>query len=163
MSNKKKIIIGLVLLIVTLTMVACSNNGSQNSEPIKATWIEPEIAGDIVSVPVSEIEKSVMTHFMLYTMAGDIAFMAYELDEEIIVRANVCPPCRSVGFSLKGNILVCDTCKTTFKAKTGDGILGPCIDFPKAGVSYEINDGKVVMKSNDLLVANKNTNEPDWP
>ncbi len=163
MGSKQKIIIGFVLLAMILTIVACSGNGAQSSEPIKATWIDPQVVGDIVSIPVSDVENSKITHFKLSTIDGDIAFMAYELDEDIYVRSNVCPPCWSVGFSLKGNILVCDTCQTTFKAKTGDGIEGACVDYPKAAVPYEISDGKVVMRGNDLLAADKNTKEPGWP
>ncbi len=163
MGSKQKIIIGFVLLAMILNIVACSGNSTQSNEPIKATWIEPQVVGDIVSIQVSEVENSKMTHFKLVTIGGDIAFMAYGLDGEIYVRSNVCPPCWSVGFSLQRDILVCDTCLTTFKAKTGDGIEGACVDYPKAAVPYEINDGKVVMRGNDLLVADKNTNEPGWP
>ena len=90
-------------------------------------------------------------------------FMAYILDEEIHVRANVCPPCRSIGFSLEEDILICDRCATTFKAKTGDGIEGACVDFPKASLPYEIIDGSIVMRGNDLIVAYEDTVEPGWP
>ena len=163
MGSKRKIIIGFVLLTMILSIVACSGNSAQNNEPIKATWIEPQVVGDIVSIPVSEVENSKMTHFKLVTLGGDIAFMAYGLDGEIYVRSNVCPPCWSVGFSLQRDILVCDTCLTTFKAKTGDGIGGACVDYPKAAVPYEVSDGKVVMRGNDLLAADQNTNKPGWP
>ncbi len=163
MRSKRKIIIGFVLLTMILSIVACSSNSAQSNEPIKATWIEPQVVGDIVSIPVSEVENSKMTHFKLATIDGDIAFMAYRLDGKIYVRSNVCPPCWSVGFSLQRDILVCDTCQTTFKAKTGNGIEGACVDYPKAAVPYEISDGKVVMRGNDLLAADQNTNELGWP
>ena len=163
MGSKQKIIIGFVLLAMILTIVACSGNSAQSNESIKAIWIEPQVVGDIVSIPVSEVENSKMTHFKLVTLGGDIAFMAYGLDGEIYVRSNVCPPCWSVGFSLQRDILVCDTCLTTFKAKTGDGIEGACVDYPKAAVPYEVSDGKVVMRGNDLLAADQNTNELGWP
>ena len=64
---------------------------------------------------------------------------------------------------MQRNLLICDTCLATFKAKTGNGIDGVCVDYPKAVVPYEINDGKVVMRGNDLLVANENTNESSRP
>jgi len=162
-GSKQKIIIGFVLLIMVLSMVACSGNSAQSNEPIKATWIEPQVVGDIVSIPVSEVEKSKMTHFKLVTLDGDIAFMAYRLDGEIYVRSNVCPPCWSVGFSLQRDILVCDTCQTTFKAKTGDGIEGACVDFPKASISYEITDSNIVMDGRNLVEAYQNTLRPGLP
>lgn len=158
-----KIIPVLVLLAMILSTVACSGNSAQSNEPIKATWIEPQVVGDTVSIPVSKVENNKIVDFKLVTLGGNIAFMAYELGGEVYVRSNVCPPCRSVGFSLQGDTLVCDTCLTTFNAKTGDGIEGACVDFPKASVPYEISDGNIVMKSNDLVAAYQSTLNPGWP
>ena len=61
------------------------------------------------------------------------------------------------------DILVCDTCKTTFEAKTGDGIKGACVDYPKASIRYEIKNDDLAMKKADLAVAYQNTIEPGWP
>jgi nitrite reductase/ring-hydroxylating ferredoxin subunit len=158
-----KIIPVLVLLAMILSTVACSGNSAQSNEPIKATWIEPQVVGDTVSIPVSKVENNKIVDFKLVTLGGNIAFMAYELGGEVYVRSNVCPPCRSVGFSLQGDTLVCDTCLTIFNAKTGDGIEGACVDFPKASVPYEISDGNIVMKSNDLVAAYQSTLNPGWP
>jgi len=155
-----KIIPVLVLLAMILSVAACSNNNAQSNAPIKATWIEPQVVGDTVSIPVSEVENNKIIHFKFGTQDKDITFMAYKLSGELYVRANVCPPCRSVGFSLQKDILVCDTCMTTFEAKTGEGIEGACVDFPKASVPYEIIDGNMVMKDTDLIAAYQDTIEP---
>ena len=154
--------IGIVLLGVILAAVACG--GQEAQKPVKATWIKPQVIGDSVSVPVNEVNNDKIVHFNVpVAVGGAVAFMAYELDGKLNVRANVCPPCRSVGFSLNKDTLVCDTCRATFKAKTGDGISGACVGYPKAAVPYEISDGQVVMKGNDLLVAYQNTIEPGLP
>jgi len=167
----RKILIGTVLFSLILTAAACAGPTSTSpptsppsppSGPIKATWIEPEVAGDTVSIPVSEVENNWNIHFKLETQGDDINFMAHLVDGEIYVRANICPPCRSIGYSLEGNILVCDTCATTFEAETGDGIEGACVDYPKAAVPYEISDGNIVMSEDDLLVAYQNTLNPGW-
>ena len=163
MRNKGKIMLGFVLLAMILSVAACSNNNAQSNEPIKATWIEPQVVGDTVSIPVSKVENNKIVHFKLVTLGGDIAFMAYELGGEVYVRSNICPPCRSVGFSLQKDILVCDTCQTTFEAKTGKGISGACVDFPKAPVPYQIKNGNLVMKGTDLIVAYQNTIERGLP
>jgi len=154
--------IGIALLGVILTVVACGGQEAQN--PVKATWITPQVAGDSVSIPVNEVKNDKIVHFSVPVAVGsEMAFMAYELDGNLNVRANVCPPCRSVGFSLSGDTLICDTCRTTFEAKTGEGISGACVGYPKAAVPYEISDGKVLMRGNDLLSAYQNTNEPGLP
>jgi len=155
--------LGLVLLAMILSTAACSSSNPQSNEPIKATWIEPQVVGDTVSIPVSEVENNRNIHFNVKTPGGDMNFMAYVLDGEIHVRANVCPPCRSIGFSLEEAVLICDRCATTFEAKTGEGIEGACVDFPKASVPYEINSSNIIMKGIDLIAAYQDTIEPGSP
>jgi nitrite reductase/ring-hydroxylating ferredoxin subunit len=159
----KKIILILVLLILVSSIVACSANGTQSSQRIKATWIEPQVAGDIISIPVSAVENDKIIHFEFRTQDKDMTFMAYDLSGETYVRANICPPCHSIGFSLQQSTLVCDTCGTVFDAKTGAGINGACVAYPKAAVPYEINGGNIVMNSTDLVTAYQDTIEPGWP
>ena len=166
----RKTIIGALLLSLVLIMVACAGPASTTptpnptpSGPIKATWIEPQVGGDTVSIPVSEVEKNWNVDFKVDTQSGNMTFMAYIVDGEIYVRANVCPPCRSIGFSLEEAVLICDRCATTFKAQTGEGIKGACVGFPKASVPYEINGGNIIMKGTDLIAAYQDTIEPGLP
>ena len=126
------------------------------SGQIKATWIEPQVDGNTIVIPLSELEQNWNVHFKV----DDVNFMAYILEGAIYVRANVCPPCRSVGFSLSDDILVCDRCATTFEAETGAGIEGACVDYPKAPVRYELRDGTVRIQKNDLAAAYEETLQP---
>ena len=174
----KKIIIGAALFTLILTAVACASSASTStpppetpdpdpptppSGPIEATWIEPTVAGDTVSIPLSEVENNWNVNFGLETPDGDTNFMAQLVEGEIYVRANACPPCHSIGFALQGDILVCDTCATTFEATTGEGITGACVDYPKAAVPYQISDGNIVMSQADLAAAYQDTLNPGWP
>lgn len=127
---------------------------------IKAKWIEPQVSGNTVSIPVSEVENNWNTHFKIQLQGSTENFMAYKLDGIIYVRANVCPPCKSIGFSLDNDILVCDRCATTFKAKTGAGIQGACVNYPKASVQYKIVNGNIVMNEADLVNAYQDTIKP---
>ncbi len=104
-----------------------------------------------------------MLHFRVTDQDANMAFMAYQLDGERYVRANVCPPCRSVGFSLSGDILVCNSCGTKFEASTGDGISGACRDYPKAEVAHAISGDKITMDTDDLINAYLDTEKPGWP
>ena len=185
----KKIAIGLSALMLILIAAACTNSASvppttgtqpsastpssapqtiqatteKPSGPIKAKLIEAQVDGDSVSVPVSDVESDWNTQFAVNAQAGKMNFMAYLLNKKIYVRANVCPPCRSIGYTLDNNILVCDRCATTFKADTGNGIQGACVDYPKALVPYQISNGNLIMKQADLVVAYENTINPGWP
>jgi nitrite reductase/ring-hydroxylating ferredoxin subunit len=160
-----KTIVGVLLLALALIIVGCSGPTSSPtpSAPIKATLIQPQVTDDIVSIPVSEVGDNWNVHFEAETQDSNMNFMAYVLYGEIYVRANVCPPCRSIGFSLDEDTLVCDRCATTFEAKTGQGIEGACVDFPKASVPYQMNGGNIIMNSTNLMVAYEDTIEPGWP
>jgi nitrite reductase/ring-hydroxylating ferredoxin subunit len=153
------VVVAIIGVSIYFAMFAGNGSSTESNEPIKATWIEPQVAGDTVSIPVSEVENNRNVHFNVKTRDEDMNFMAYVLDGEISVRANVCPPCRSIGFSLEQAVLICDRCATTFNAKTGDGIEGACVDFPKASVLYEVSDGNVAMKGIDLITAYQDTIE----
>jgi uncharacterized membrane protein len=158
----RSIVIGVVMLIIILGTAGCSSN----IEPISATWVTMSESSDTVSIPVNAVTDSQMVHFLLGKGPnGDVAFMVYELDREIYVRSNVCPPCWSVGFSLQKDILVCDSCATTFNAKTGDGLEGSpaCVSYPKASVPYEIKDDMIIMNRSDLITSYQNTLEPGLP
>lgn len=159
----KRITLILALVILVSSIVACSDNGTQNSQRIEATWINPQVLGDIISIPIGEVENDKIMHFEFTTQDKDMTFMAYDLSGEIYVRANICPPCHSIGFSLQESTLVCDTCGTVFDARTGAGINGACVAYPKAAVAYEIRDGSIVMKGSDLLAAYQDTVNPAQP
>jgi nitrite reductase/ring-hydroxylating ferredoxin subunit len=156
----RKAMLGLVLLAVILIIASCSSSNPPSGDPISATWIEPQIAGDTVSIRLTEVEDNWNVHFNVEIRGEDMNFMAYVLDGEIHVRANVCPPCQSIGFSLQEAILICDRCATTFDTETGEGIQGACVDFPKASVPYQIDGGSIVMSSADLAAAYEDTLEP---
>ena len=155
----KKIIPVLVLLslILVSNIVGCGGDGTQNGQSMEATWIEPQVAGETISIPISAVENYTITHFDFRAQDNDVTFMAYDLNGEIYVRANICPPCHSIGFSLQQGTLVCDTCGTVFDAETGAGIKGACVGYPKAAVSYEIRDGNITMQGTDLAAAYQDT------
>jgi hypothetical protein len=168
---RRAIVVCMILLILIISLSACSGSSTtsepdtnpQPRGPIEAVWIEPQLDGDTVSIPVSDVDDNWNIHFGLATSAGEFNYMAYQLNNETYVRANVCPPCRSIGYSLDDTNLVCDRCATTFEAETGDGISGACVDFPKAEAPYEIEDGFIVMQGADLIAAYQNTLKPGWP
>ncbi|MFC1919715.1 Fe-S-containing protein [Chloroflexota bacterium] len=158
----------------TTTIKVSSNNNTTTTSkvdnrknvqwPVKATWITPEVSGGSVSIPVAEVENNTIVHFKVADSRGsELAFMAYDVGGQLNIRANVCPPCRSIGFSLDKDTLICDSCRTTFEAKTGEGIAGACVAFPKAQVMYEIENGKAVMNTGDMITAYQNTVESGLP
>ena len=182
-SMSSRVVIALtmsLLLVLTLSLAACSGptsastpavtatpaqtaaptQSSKPSGPVDAKWIDAQMNGDTVSIPVSEIANDWNTRFEVQAADGNISAMAYVLNGVIYVRADICPPCRSRGFTLNGNILDCDSCHTKFNASTGDGVSGACVNYPKASVSYTISDGNVLMSKADIVTAYQNTLKP---
>jgi len=157
MLKKNIPVLVLLSLILVSSIVGCSGNGAQNGQLIEATWIEPQVVGEIVSIPISAIENYTITHFDFRAQDNDMTFMAYDLNGEIYVRANICPPCHSIDFSLQQGTLVCDTCGTFFDAKTGAGIEGACVAYPKAAITYQINGDNITMQATDLAAAYQDT------
>jgi len=148
----------IVLLIATLAvfLTACASTVPQ-TEPIPGTWVDVQVDGDSAKVPLTMVEQHRNLHFDIEYEGSSLAFMAYILDDRIQVRANACPPCRSRGFTLDGNVLDCDACHTLFDARDGTGIEGACVDYPKAAVHYRMTAGNIVMSLADLVDAHNET------
>jgi nitrite reductase/ring-hydroxylating ferredoxin subunit len=123
----------------------------------KPTWVTPALSGNQLSVSLSAVEQGKMVHFWVTLPSGKEAFMAYVLDGVTYMRADICVPCRSSSFSLQKGILVCDTCGTTFNAKTGKGISGACVNYPKAEVKWQLQNGNLVTTLADLDSAYQST------
>lgn len=144
------------LATLALSLAACAPTAAE-AEPVPGTWVDAQVAGDSVTVPLALIAEHRNLHFELEQDGRSLAFMAYVLDGDIQVRANACPPCGSRGFTLNGHVLDCDACHTMFDARDGSGIEGACVDYPKAAVPYETHDGSLVMSMTGLVNAYDDT------
>jgi nitrite reductase/ring-hydroxylating ferredoxin subunit len=141
------------LLAISACAPTADRSTTVSADPVSGTWIDAEISGGEVTVPLAIVEQHVNTHFSVETAGRTLDFMGYLLDGEVQIRANACPPCRSRGFALDGDVLVCDACQTTFDARDGSGIAGACVDYPKASAQYGIVDGAVTVALADLVDA----------
>jgi hypothetical protein len=131
---------------------------SSDATRYKATWIVPAMNGASLSVLVSAVEQDKIVHFWVDTPTGKQAFMAYKLDGTFYMRGNICVPCRSYNYSLQKGILVCDTCGTTFNAKTtAKGLSGACVNYPKEPVSFQVQNNNLIATLADLNSAYQNT------
>ena len=163
----RKLILIAVLLLISLGLLATSacstqlsaDNNSKGST-VKQVTIKAELNSGLVSIPLTEVEKNINTRFLVNTATDQLSFMAYKYDNQLYVRADICPPCGSRSFTLTSGTLVCDSCATVFDAKTGKGLKGACVKFAKQAVTFENKDGNILMKGQDLTVAFQNTLNP---
>ncbi|MDP2918707.1 MAG: Fe-S-containing protein [Dehalococcoidia bacterium] len=152
-------------LASTLVLAACSGGtaSGEPKSPVAPTWITPEVSAGTVSIPFDLVQSKRNTHFKVETEKGTAYYMAYVYSGKTHVRADVCVPCRSISFTLDKNLLVCDSCGTTFNASDGTGVAGACVRYPKAAVPFETVSGKMVMKQADLLKAFEDTLQQGLP
>ena len=169
-----------VMAVLILVAIACSgsNRGTQPTQTIEAkqntqpgqtmqprqgkispTWIDASVNGDTTSISKNAVDSAGMAHFKVPLGIGQqaLTFMAYRINGELQVRADVCVPCRSTSFSLDGDKLICDTCGTVFKANSGAGISGPCRNYPKASAVYQVSGDNIVMRISDLQTSYDDT------
>jgi uncharacterized Zn finger protein (UPF0148 family) len=147
---------------ISSDVVSATTASSSNSK-ISPTWITPEINGDSVSIPTDVVESKVNIHFEVQTEKRTAYFLSYVFGGKAYVRADYCPPCRSINFTLYKGTLVCNSCGTVFSVTDGKGLQGACVNYPKASVPYETISGKMVMKQADLITAFENTLQPGLP
>jgi nitrite reductase/ring-hydroxylating ferredoxin subunit len=155
----------LTLSLFILALSACSSKaegvGNSGNVTAKQTVIKAGINNDLVSVPLSDVEKYTNTRFKVVSGSIEHTFMAYKYAGKTYVRADICPPCRSESFTLTNGTLVCDRCGTVFNAGNGSGIKGACVQFAKQSVPFQVTDGNLVMKSADLTAAYQNPLNPE--
>jgi len=166
------VLASILLLMVPVIGIACggddtttegSGNDTTTGGLLSPEWVNAQVAGDTVSIATSEVTSGRQLHFKISTDEGDRTYMAYQLNGETYVRANVCPPCRSIGFSREGDELICDNCGTVFNALTGDGMSGACRNYPKARVDTQTDGDSMTMSLLGLLNAYEDTQEAGWP
>lgn len=154
-----------LIWIAAIAIIGCGGGDTEVTDEtegiLQPTWITPQLEGDTVSIPKSEVDSGEMLHFRVPYQDASMDFMAYKLGEEIYVRANVCPPCRSVGFDLRGDTLVCHECGATFEAETGNGLSGDCKNYSKGEVPYTISGDQVTMGMDALVTVYEDTKECD--
>lgn len=148
-------------------------------DALSAVWVEPKfepVSGaeneitnipdgeKKLSIPLDMVEKYQIIDFFVNVDGDELPIMAVKTSRgDINIMPRICVPCRSEGWHLKDDVLICDACGTTFDANTGEGISGACKNYPKALISYEIVDGKLIFNTNDAKDAYQKTLSPGWP
>ena len=171
----KSILIAATAILILAVAASCGGGGKNEAkaqQPAQTTqvaggkispiWIVSPMSGEAMTISMKEVGTVGMAHFKVPVGKGkpDLTFMAYNIDGKMQVRANVCVPCRSTSFTLDGDKLVCNACGTVFSATDGKGVSGPCKNYPKASVDYQVSGDSIVMQMMDLQTAYDDTMKP---
>lgn len=174
-GSSKPIIIA-ILMILVIGAVATGffysgtkidNDVSLSGEPsartrsyigrvVPMTTIEPIIEGDWVNISLSLLEEKDIVYFEVENNAGFmVPLMAYITPTgRIFTGSSMCEPCAGRYFSLAGETLVCDTCRTTYTIEGREFISGSqdCGSYPPVAMHSKVENGMVSVALEDILV-----------
>jgi len=132
---------------------------SKSSVAYHPKTVTPQVSGTTVSLSAEEVGRNGIENFSVSSPAGNMTFMAYQLDGKYYVRAAICVPCGGKSFTLQNGTLTCDTCGTVFNATTGIGLRGSpaCVTYAKKAAAYTTDGGNIAINMNDLTTAYQDT------
>ncbi len=124
-------------------------------EFISMTAIDPTIGADKVILKLDEIDKNNIVFFEIENDTNEqVPLMAYITPSgRLFVGSSLCEPCRGRTFSLAGETLVCDTCRTTYNVETHEYLSGSpvCGQYPPVNMNPVVVDGEVEIQLKDIL------------
>lgn len=172
-KSKLPIIIAIVLTIIaTVVIILIFSNRSSNKEGkyfgepvvdsrsyigkvISMTTITPEIKEGNVVFPLNEVDNNNIVYFELENSEAELVpLMAYITPSgRLFVGSSMCEPCRGRTFSLAGETMVCDTCKTTYNIETQEFISGApaCGKLPPINMNPKVENGDVIFDYDEVL------------
>ena len=114
---------------------------------VSMTEIEPLVEGDWITLPLEQVEQNDIVYFEVENNKGiAVPLMVYITPSgRLFAGSSMCEPCRGRYFSLAGEALVCDTCRTTYTIEDHQFITGSpaCGSYPPVYMSPEV-DGDMV-------------------
>ena len=169
-KNKKKLVIIFlvvaiaVVFLIYLTSILSNPKASLSSEVVveprsyigkieKAKTIQPVVINGKAKINLSDVDKLNIAYFELSDLKGDLLpLMAYITSSgRLFVGHSVCA-CGSHGFFLAGEVLVCESCRTTFTIEDQKFVSGSTTagKNPPSRIKSVIENGVIVIEQSDL-------------
>jgi hypothetical protein len=156
---------GLILIGVAVLLIFIFRGGDEEEsavtyfgDPVAAersyvgrvasmTEVEALVEGDWITLPLETVEQADIVYFEVENNEGfSVPLMAYITPSgRLFAGSSMCEPCRGRYFSLAGETLVCDTCRTTYTIEEHRFITGSpaCGSYPPVYMSPEVDGDKV--------------------
>lgn len=172
-KSKLPLIAGIVLIVLALGSVYYQFTGTATQsevayfgEPVTTersylgrfvsmTAIEPLVEEGQIKFPLADLERYSIVSFSEKNDQGTVVpLMAYITPTgRLFVGSSMCEPCRGQTFSLAGETLFCDTCRTTYTIEDHQFISGAvtCGSFPPVNMNGTVVDGMVVIDLQEVL------------
>ena len=172
-KSKLPIIIGLIGIIVIIGVAynffnSNDKEGDNNyfgspvvasrsyvGERIFMTPITPIVENGQIKIPLEVIDSNNIVSFELENNENVLVpLMAYITPTgRLFAGSSMCEPCRGRTFSLAGETLLCDTCRTTYNIETHSFISGApsCGSYPPVNMKPVVENGTVIIELEEVL------------
>ncbi|QUH25618.1 Fe-S-containing protein [Serpentinicella alkaliphila] len=124
-------------------------------EFISMTVVEPVVADGKIEIDFEEVNTNNIVYFEVENNENQLVpLMAYITPSgRLFTGSSMCEPCRGRTFSLAGETLVCDACRTTYTIEEHKFISGSktCGQYPPVQMNNRIEDGKIVIDLDEVL------------
>lgn len=174
-KNKIPVIIGYisVALVAILVLIFLLSSGESNENSINyfgdpvaearsymgkvisKTEITPDVIGGEIRIPLELVDRHNIVSFKLPNNEGVLVpLMAYITPSgRLFVGSSMCEPCGGRTFSLAGETLLCDACRTTYTIEDHVFISGSraCGQFPPVYLNPRVVDGIIIIDLQSVL------------
>ncbi len=132
-----------------------ANTRSYMGEVVSMTRVEAAVDQEWASMPLDMLEEADIVYFEVENLDGFmVPMMAYITPSgRIFAGSSMCEPCQGRYFSLAGETLVCDSCRTTYTIESHEFISGSadCGSLPPVYMEPVVEDGMVRVSMQDIL------------
>ncbi len=122
---------------------------------VSMTKVEPVIEEDTIKILFSEVENNDIVYFEVANDEGTLVpLMAYITPSgRVFAGSSMCEPCGGRTFSLAGETLVCDNCRTTYSIESHEFIAGSviCGAFPPVNMQGTVDGDILVIPLPEVL------------
>lgn len=122
---------------------------------VSMTRVEPVVENGQIKIPLAEVDENNIVFFELQNDQGTLVpLMAYITPSgRLFAGSSMCEPCRGRTFSLAGETLVCDNCRTTYTIEDHKFISGAaiCGSYAPVYMNPVVTDGMVVIDQQEVL------------
>jgi len=173
-KSKLPYIIAAILLIVLITVGSIALSGKPDNKSadlpfgdpvatprsyigraVSMTKVEPQLNEVYASIPLETLEANDIVYFEVANNNGFLVpLMAYITPSgRIFTGSSMCEPCQGRYFSLAGETLVCDTCRTTYTIDSHEFLSGSrdCGSYPPVYMEPIIGDGMINLPLDKIL------------
>ena len=124
-------------------------------EVVATTKIDPVIENGQIMIPLDVVDQNNNISFEIENDEGFLVpIMVYVTPTgRIFAGSSMCEPCRGRTFSLGGETLICDTCRTTYTIEDQQFISGAkvCGEYPPVNMNPKIENNRVIIELEEVL------------